>query len=187
MEKIIIETTGKQAEYAKTLIVEAALDSFEEYEKTLDSFVQLRTLDAGKKETILVTTVRELHMLNGLSMPFTEREVWYNLAVPNFLADRIGLEPLGHELGLEVFGQGLHHTVFPQHEYGWVICTISCNYETCRWDKTKKLSVENPFCSRAIRLEQKKSGHVNLYPTSHVARSGDRMLLLYKYKQKTDY
>ncbi|HEY4486349.1 MAG TPA: hypothetical protein VJB70_01270 [Candidatus Paceibacterota bacterium] len=182
MNKIQIVTTGNQQEYLQNFLGRAGCGVFSEAAKSHEeSFKRsLGPLVAGEKVAVYVTTYQELHQLNGLSCPVGGKEVWCNLAVPNFLAGRLGLEPIGHELGLEVFGQGLHHTALPQVENGFVICTISCNYEPSRWDDERKLLLSDPYLADAIRLEQKEYGHAQLYPTSHVARSGYRHLYLYK-------
>lgn len=184
MEKITICTTARQEEFCAKFLRWASDGIFSEAARQHEeSFKRnLKLLEAEKKVTVYVTTYEELHQLNGLSCPVGGREVWCNLAVPNFLAERLGLEPIGHELGLEVFGQGLHYTVLPQVENGFVICTTACIHEPCRWDNERKLLVVDPYLANAIRLQQKEYGHAQLYPTSHVARSGGRHLYLYKEK-----
>jgi len=192
MEKIQIVTTGKQQEFFQEILVPASRQpGYPEASKRLaidfeGSFKRhLKHLPAGERVTVCVTTFRELHQLNGLSFQVDDErkgQTSWNLSAPNFLAKRLGLEPLGHELGLEVFGQGLHYTVVPQTEDGFVICTINCNNKPVFWDDDQKLLLSDSYHARAIRLQQKKRGLAQLYSTSHVARSSDRFLLLYKEK-----
>lgn len=185
MEKIIVRTTGQQQEFCAEFMRKASSGIYPEAARQQEeSFKRnLKVLEVDKEVAVCVTTLRELHLLNGLSTPVGGKEEWHNLAVPNFLADRLGLEPLGHELGLEVFGQGLHYTAPLQVENGFVICTICCTHETGNWDRERKLPVVDPYHAYAIRLQQEKYGFAQLYPTSHVARSSDHNLLLYKEKK----
>lgn len=135
-------------------------------------------LEVGKVVTVYVTTLRELFGLNGLSYveaQGTEATKEAHLAVPNFLAELQGFEPLGHELALEIFGQGLHYSAIPLVKSGFVICTTHTNND--RGDA---------YSSTAIRLQQEEYGDVVAYPTTHVARYQDRMMLLYVKKGTVD-
>lgn len=186
MEKVKMITTGKQQEYleiflrrsSQGLIPEAAAEQREIFRK------RIRPQAAGEEIFLYVTTDLELHQLNGLSCRIGGREEDRNLAVPNYLAKRLGLEPIGHELGLEVFGQGLHYTEIPQVYGGFVICTIKCGEGLAFWDEERKVILSDPYYADAIRLQQEKHGFVQLYPTGHVARSGSRNLMLYREPKK---
>ncbi len=138
---------------------------------------KVRPIGAGKKVTMYVTNFPELCQLNGLSC--TEDGSYMNLAVPNFLASRLELEPMGHELALEVFGQGLHYTAIPLVEHGFVICSSRANCQPTEWSDDHKHLLNDSYLASAIRLEQKCGGHCIAYPTSHVARSEARQLMLY--------
>lgn len=188
MQKFTLTTTDRQAEFLENFldevtdrnncIPEAAVQIRASFGK------QTRPMPTGKKITVYVTHFPELCQLNGLSCPVYDAG-YMNLAVPNFLAERLGLEPLGHELGLEVFGQGLHHTAIPLVESGWVTCSTRANCQPSKWSDDKKHLLLDHYSASAIRLEQKQFGDCTAYPTSHVARSEERMLLLYA-KQGTE-
>jgi len=188
MHKFQLITTDRQAEF-----LESFLDRVTNWNNCIpEAAVQIRSsfknavrpLPAGKEVTLYVTHFPELCQLNGLSCPVDDRG-YMNLAIPNFLAERLGLEPMGHELGLEVFGQGLHCTAIPVVEGGYAICSTRANCQPSKWSDDKKHLLYDDYRASAIRLEQKRLGHCIAYPTSHVARSEERMLLLYA-KQGTE-
>ena len=135
---------------------------------------KVRMLEAGKEATVYVTNLKELFELNGL--PYSEAQGTEptknaHLAVPNLLAELQGFEPLGHELALEIFGQGLHHSAIPLVESGFVICA------TCASSDPR-----DAYSSTAIRLEQRRYGDVVVYPETQVARHQERLMTLYVKK-----
>jgi len=182
MDKFELTTTGKTSEFLDKFleVTTRPRDMIREVvpQYTASFRKKVRPLGAGKKVTIYVTHFPELCQLNGLSCPVDDRS-YMNLAVPNFLASRLKLEPVGHELALEVFGQGLHYSAIPVVEQGFVICTTRANCQPCEWSDDHQHLLNDSYAASAIRLEQKREGQSIAYPTSHVARAEERMLLLY--------
>ncbi len=181
MQKFTLTTSDRQVEFTQKFLRHAVQGFIPSAIPSIRASFEanLRLLSTGKQVTLYVTHFPELCRLNGLSCSIDDTRTWMNLAVPNFLAERLGLEPIGHELGIEVFGQGLHEIAIPQVEGGFVICSVRANAQPTESGIDDGPLLFSQYFGTAIRLEQKKHGQCVPYPTSHVGRSEERMLLLY--------
>lgn len=187
MHKFDLTTTNRQDEFLNQFLVRGTRGFIPEAIPAMRASFKkgVRPIPAGRRVTVYVTNLPELCRLNGLSFPVDDTRSSFNLAVPNFLAKRLELEPVGHELGLEVFGQELHLSAIPLVEGGFVICSTRADCQPCEDRDDQPYLLFSQYRGTAIRLEQKRFGQCVPYPLSHVARPEERMLLLYT-KQGTE-
>ncbi len=119
MHKFTLTTTGR------------ALEFLEEYLETADTTAGLvepfrkytKAPPADKLVSVYATNFSELLKLNGMSHPVENRQDVHQ-AVTNYLAEKLGLEPLGTGLGLEVYGQKLHEADLPGDKTQRTICSV---------------------------------------------------------------
>jgi hypothetical protein len=162
MHKFTLTTTGRALEfldeYLETASTTAGLsEPFRKY---------TQAPPADKLVTIYVTDFPELVRLNGMSQPVESMESVHQ-AVTNYLAGRLGLEPLGTGLGLEVYGQNLHEADYPGDKTQRTICSV---YDL----------VDGPV----MRLGR-GDGYHDIFSPNQVIR-GDRSMILYTWKGTRD-